>query len=150
MNTLEEMIFRSCNIKREVVENDPTEKGERALLNFGHTIGHAVEKLSDFQLYHGECVSIGIVAASYLSMRHGNISKSEFAHILDTLSSFELPVSVAELRSEDILKTSKSDKKMKAGKINFILLHTLGNAYIYSDLSDEEILDAICFIAKEG
>lgn len=150
MNTLEEMIFQSCNIKREVVENDPTEKGERALLNFGHTIGHAVEKLSDFKLYHGECVSIGIVAASYLSMKHGNISKSEFAYILDTLSSFELPTTVADLSAEDILKISKSDKKMKAGKIHFILLQTLGNAYIYSDLSDEEILDAICFIAKEG
>ena len=147
---LEEMIFRSCNIKREVVENDPTEKGERALLNFGHTIGHAVEKLSDFTLYHGECVSIGIVAAAYLSMKRGNISKSEFAYIQDTLSKFELPTAVAHQKAEDILKTSKSDKKMKAGKIQFILLETLGNAYMYSELSDDEILDAIWYIAKEA
>ena len=68
---LEEMIYISCNIKRDVVERDPKEQGERALLNFGHTIGHAIEKLSDFSLYHGECVGLGIVAASYLSMQLG-------------------------------------------------------------------------------
>ena len=63
---LEEMIYISCNIKRDVVERDPKEQGERALLNFGHTIGHAIEKLSDFSLYHGECVGLGIVAASLI------------------------------------------------------------------------------------
>ena len=60
---LEEMIAVSCNIKRQVVENDPKEQGERALLNFGHTLGHAIEKLMDFKLYHGECVVLGMVAA---------------------------------------------------------------------------------------
>ena len=75
---LEEMIYISCNIKRDVVERDPKEQGERALLNFGHTIGHAIEKLSDFSLYHGECVGLGIVAASYLSMQLGHISKRRF------------------------------------------------------------------------
>ena len=72
---LEEMIYISCNIKRDVVERDPKEQGERALLNFGHTIGHAIEKLSDFSLYHGECVGLGIVAASYLSMQLGIFQK---------------------------------------------------------------------------
>ncbi len=75
---LEEMIYISCNIKRDVVERDPKEQGERALINFGHTIGHAIEKLSDFSLYHGECVGLGIVAASYLSMQLGHISKRRF------------------------------------------------------------------------
>ena len=57
------MIAGSCNIKREVVELDPTEQGDRALLNFGHTLGHAIEKLMNFQLYHGECVVLGMIAA---------------------------------------------------------------------------------------
>ena len=64
-----------------MVERDPKEQGERALLNFGHTIGHAIEKLSDFSLYHGECVGLGIVAASYLSMQLGHISKEDFERI---------------------------------------------------------------------
>lgn len=72
---MEEMIARSCEIKREVVEHDPTEKGERALLNFGHTIGHAIEKLCGFSLYHGECVGLGILAAAYLSKKQGNLTE---------------------------------------------------------------------------
>ena len=56
------MIYRSCEIKRKVVENDPTEKGERAQLNFGHTLGHAIEKQMNFELYHGECVVLGMIA----------------------------------------------------------------------------------------
>ncbi len=147
---LEEMIYRSCNIKKDVVEHDPTEKGERALLNFGHTIGHAIEKLSDFTLIHGECVSIGMVVAAYLSMKRGDISKSEFAYIQDTLCKFDLPLNVSNQKPEDIHMTSKSDKKMKAGKINFILLQTLGHAYMYQDLSDDEILNAIWYVTKEA
>lgn len=146
---MEELIFRSCDIKREVVEKDPTEKGERALLNFGHTIGHAVEKLSDFTLYHGECVSIGIVAAAYLSVQRGGISEAEFDYIKDTLRGFKLPMTVSGQNPEDILKTSKSDKKMKAGKINFILLGALGDAYMYRDLTDDEILEAIRYVVEE-
>ena len=62
-DALEQMIYVSCNIKREVVEKDPKEKGDRALLNYGHTLGHAIEKLMDFKLYHGECVTLGMIAA---------------------------------------------------------------------------------------
>ncbi len=150
LDTLEEMIYRSCNIKCQVVENDPTEKGERALLNFGHTLGHAVEKLSDFQLFHGECVSIGAIAASYLSMKKGNLSAASLSYIEDTFQKFELPLTVSGQSADEILKTSKSDKKMKAGKINFILLKDLGSAYIYPDFTDEEILDGIHYIITES
>lgn len=66
-DALEQMIAGSCNIKREVVELDPTEQGDRALLNFGHTLGHAIEKLMNFQLYHGECVVLGMIAALNIS-----------------------------------------------------------------------------------
>lgn len=85
---MEEMIARSCEIKREVVEHDPTEKGERALLNFGHTIGHAIEKLCGFSLYHGECVGLGILAAAYLSKKQGNLTEEQFAGIRQCLSAF--------------------------------------------------------------
>ncbi|MCI5493007.1 MAG: 3-dehydroquinate synthase [Lachnospiraceae bacterium] len=145
---MEEMVYRSCQIKREVVENDPKEKGERALLNFGHTIGHAVEKLSDFQLYHGECVAIGCVAASFLSYQEGNLSKEVCDHIIENFGHFALPVSTTGLDAAQILKTTKSDKKMQAGKINFILLKKIGEAYMTRELTDDQLLEAIHFVLR--
>ena len=77
-DALEQMIAGSCNIKREVVELDPTEQGDRALLNFGHTLGHAIEKLMNFQLYHGECVVLGMIAALNISVTRGHITQAEY------------------------------------------------------------------------
>ena len=74
-DALEQMIYVSCNIKREVVEKDPKEKGDRALLNYGHTLGHAIEKLMDFKLYHGECVTLGMIAALRISVNRGDIDE---------------------------------------------------------------------------
>lgn len=143
---LEEMIYISCNIKRDVVERDPKEQGERALLNFGHTIGHAIEKLSDFSLYHGECVGLGIVAASYLSMQLGHISKENFEKIQNALSLFELPTQMDGFNAEKVLSATKSDKKMVGNQVKFILLKEIGNAYIYRELTDEQILDGIRYV----
>ncbi len=146
---VEDMIFRSCNIKREVVERDPKELGERALLNFGHTIGHAIEKLSGFQLYHGECVSLGIVAASYLSYRLGNISEADLEQIKKSLRNFGLPVEVNGYEPKEVLAATKSDKKMVGSKVKFILLQEIGNAYIYRDLTDEQILEGIRYVCGD-
>lgn len=74
-DTLEYMIYESCLIKGGVVERDPKEMGERALLNFGHTVGHAVEKLKNFQLLHGECVAVGSIAAAAISKNKGLFPK---------------------------------------------------------------------------
>lgn len=143
--TLETMIYESCKIKGEVVENDPKEHGERALLNFGHTIGHAVEKLMDFQWLHGECVALGCVAAAKLSMDRAWIKKEDYIDICSTFESFNLPVDIKniDLDSKKILEATKSDKKMDGGKVKFILLKSIGNACIYKNLSDEEILEGI-------
>lgn len=144
--TLEEMIYRSCEIKRMVVERDPKEQGERALLNFGHTIGHAIEKLSDFQLIHGYCVSIGIVAAAHISWKRALISEETFQKICQVLQAFRLPIS-AEIQDEQaVLDTTRLDKKMESGKVKFILLQKEGEAYIDKSVSDEELLEAIRFI----
>lgn len=147
---LEEMIYQSCLIKRDVVERDPKEKGERALLNFGHTIGHAIEKLSDFRLLHGECVSIGMTAACWISNRLGHISKEECHRIIEAFRQFGLPVSTQHLSGEEIFRVSKSDKKMDAGKIRFILLKKIGSAYIHPDLEEEQILDGITFVLNDA
>lgn len=147
---LSSMIRRCCEIKAAVVEEDPKEQGVRAVLNLGHTLGHAVEKLKDFRLQHGECVALGTSAAAYLSLKRGFISKEEYESVLRGIAAFHLPSHVSGLRAEEILQASKSDKKMESGKIKFILLHPLGRAVIDPTVSDEEILEAVRTIQKSG
>lgn len=142
-DTLEHMIYESCLIKGGVVERDPKEQGERALLNFGHTVGHSVEKLKDFEWLHGECVSLGMVAAAAISMHKGLISQEVCQDIKEALKAFRLPIRVDGLNPEDILAATKSDKKMDGGKVKFILLESPGNAFIDREVADNEILEGI-------
>ncbi len=143
---LEEMILRSCKIKKFIVEKDPTEKGERALLNFGHTIGHAIEKLKDFKLHHGQCIALGCIAAAHISFKRDLLSMEEFYEIRDMNVGFDLPITFEGLKPEDILEATKLDKKMEQGKIKFILLKGIGKAFIDYTVTDEEILAAIDFM----
>ena len=145
-----EMVFRSDQIKQSVVENDPEEKGERAILNFGHTIGHAIEKYAYTDLSHGMCVSVGMRASAWISMKRGMISQIDYDDICHTLHDlYHLPVCAGFIQTEmgisaeDILKTTKSDKKMEKGRVKMILLDGIGHAVICHDVSDQEILAAI-------
>ena len=133
-DALEYMIYVSCNIKREVVEKDPKEKGDRALLNYGHTLGHAIEKLMNFTLYHGECVTLGMIAALRISVNRGYISQKEYEDVLDMFKLYEFPVTVSGINADDVVKVSKSE---------FILLNSIGNAYIDYDVSDMEMKEAL-------
>lgn len=143
MDVLEEMILRSCTVKKHVVEKDPTEQGDRALLNYGHTIGHAIEKARNFQLFHGECVALGAVAAAYISWKRDMISMEEYYEIRDMFVPFYLPITVEDIEPEEVLRLTKSDKKAHAGTINFVLLERIGKAVIDTTVSDEEILAAV-------
>ncbi len=142
-DTVEEMVRRSCDIKRKIVENDPTEKGERALLNLGHTIGHAVEKAKNFTLTHGECVALGCVAAAFISWKKELLPMEEYYEIRDMFVPFNLPISADDLDREEILELTKSDKKMEAGHIKFVLLQKIGKAVLDTTVTEEEILAAI-------
>lgn len=143
LDALETIVSGSCQIKRMVVENDPKEQGERALLNFGHTLGHAIEKLMDFQMLHGECVSVGMVAAASLSVQRGYLSQNDYSQIVEALQTLQLPIRISGLQAEEILRISKSDKKMNAGQIRFILLESMGHAIMADDVTDQEILQAL-------
>lgn len=149
-DVLEEIIYRSCHIKQQVVEEDPFERGQRAILNFGHTIGHSIEKVMDFSMLHGECVAVGIAAASFISCRRGQITLEKLNDIIHLLESYHLPSAIT-LKEENmiydsILKTIKNDKKMEAGTIKFILLQRVGEACIDKTVNDEELLAAIKYI----
>ncbi|MBO5282646.1 MAG: 3-dehydroquinate synthase, partial [Lachnospiraceae bacterium] len=142
-DVLEEMILRSCTIKKLVVEKDPTEQGDRALLNYGHTIGHAIEKAWNFELLHGECVALGAVAAAYISWKRDMISMDDYYEIRDMFVPFYLPISVDNIDPVEVLKLTRSDKKAQAGTIKFILLDRIGKAVMDTTVSEEEMLAAI-------
>lgn len=136
LNVLQEMLMRSCTIKKLVVEKDPMEQGERALLNFGHTVGHAIEKAKNFTLYHGECVALGAVAAAYISWKRELLSMEEYYEVRDMFVPFYLPVSVDDIDPSEILRLTKADKKMESGKIKFILLKKIGKAVVESSVTE--------------
>lgn len=143
IDVLEELVFRSCEIKKSVVEKDPTEKGDRALLNFGHTIGHAIEKNKNFKMLHGECVALGCVAAAYISWKRELLSMEEYYEVRDMFVPFGLPISIDDIDAQEILEITKSDKKMVNGQIKFILLKKIGKAIIDTTVTEEEIIAGI-------
>lgn len=147
-SVLEKMIYTCCDIKRQVVEIDPKEESIRSYLNFGHTIGHAIEKMSDFKLFHGQCVAIGMVSAMYLSVKKGWISRNQLDDLKDLLIKYNLPIKTSDISAKDVLLASKSDKKMENQRIKFIVLEKLGKAMPYMDFSDDELLDAISYVIE--
>ncbi|MBO5426736.1 MAG: 3-dehydroquinate synthase [Lachnospiraceae bacterium] len=139
IHVLGEMVRSSCIVKKNVVENDPTEKGERALLNFGHTLGHAIEKYMDFQFLHGECVFLGMLLATIISYNKGNISSEDKELIFRTINAFDVPKLPKDIDIDKIVSYTKNDKKVAGDKIKFILLNQIGEAYIDMDVSDEDM-----------
>lgn len=133
------MIWESNKIKREVVEKDPTEQGDRALLNFGHTLGHAIEKCKDFKMLHGHCVGIGCLAAAEISACRGMISEEEVLALRQLLNLFAIPVTVDGLDYSTVIETTKNDKKMDSGIVKFILLQKIGSAYVDKTVSNTEM-----------
>ena len=94
-------------------------------------------------MLHGECVALGMVAAAYLSWKHNWLSMEEYYEVRDMLVPFNLPISIDNLDTKAILELTKSDKKMEAGQIKFVLLKKVGKAVIDKTVTDEEILNAL-------
>lgn len=145
---LEQIVYQSCLFKRDIVQRDATEKGERALLNYGHTIGHAIEKDSEFTLLHGQCVALGMVAALYMEVKRGTITKEELHSFEILLEQLKLPVRKEHLRVDAIVMGTKNDKKMEAGSIKFVLLERIGKGYIDNTVTDEEMKEAITYLMR--
>ena len=143
------MIYQSLCIKKDVVERDPKEKGERALLNFGHTIGHAIEKMNEFLLLHGECVSVGMIAAAELSVMRGVLSRKEADEVKELLVGLGMKTEVSLLDKEDFLAVCHRDKKADGTKIRFVLLKKIGQAFLDSEVTDEEMWTAFQKIVKK-
>lgn len=140
---LGEMIERCCELKARVVEQDPFETGLRKTLNFGHTIGHAIEKYKNFELMHGECVALGSVCAAYISWKKGMLDMEDFYEIRDMFVPFNLPITITDIDPNDIIELVKSDKKATDKGVSFCLLKKVGKAVISDDVTEQEMLDAI-------
>ena len=126
---LMDAIVGSCEIKAGVVSRDERESGERALLNLGHTFGHAIEALSGYGHWlHGEAVGCGMCLAADLSRRLGLIGSADVARVEDAVRAAGLPVRIAGLSLEAALQSMAGDKKAEAGRIRFILLERIGKA----------------------
>ena len=142
---LENIITRSCQAKAEVVSQDEKESGLRAILNYGHTIGHAVESLTHYkQFVHGEAVAIGMVAAGKIALEMGLWTQEEAARQDALIAKAGLPTDIpGKIDIDDILETIKSDKKVKAGKVRFILPTAIGKVTITDKVTPEIITKAL-------
>ncbi len=124
-------IARSVEIKAEVVAADEREGGLRAILNFGHTFGHAIEALTGYEQYlHGEAVAIGMVMAADLSWRSGLISSEEAASVKQAVAAFDLPVVAPQLSAQAMLEAMGMDKKVIDGRLRLILARRIGEAFV--------------------
>lgn len=139
---LAQVILRCCEIKAEVVAKDEKESGIRALLNLGHTFGHAIESEMGYgEWLHGEAVSAGMVIACELAEMRGNMSNEEKQRVIDLLEFFNLPIAGPEnMQMTHYLGHMGRDKKVKAGTIRFIIPTALGKADIFSNVTDAELL----------
>lgn len=138
-------IERSCAIKAEIVAEDETEQGVRALLNLGHTFGHAIEAHQGYGNWlHGEAVSVGMVMAAELSRRLGWLSRAEVARVRAILDSAGLPLCApVNMGVEDFLARMRLDKKNIDNRLRLILLHTLGEAFVHDDTPPESLAAVI-------
>ena len=139
-NALSHAVAESCRIKAAIVAADEHETGERALLNFGHTFGHAIEAGVGYgEWLHGEAVAAGMVMAAELSARRGELPHEDVARLRALLQRMRLPVAGAALGISQYLALMSRDKKIAAGSIRFILLRALGDAYVATDVSAQDL-----------
>lgn len=142
---LAQVVYRCCQIKAEIVAQDETEQGLRAILNFGHTVGHALEAATGYRrLLHGEAVSIGMVSAALVGEVVGVTPAGTSQTIADALRSVGLPVALpADVANEQLLPLMGRDKKAREGKMRFVLLHRIGQAILPTVVNEKEVLQAL-------
>ena len=130
LGVLEEIAYANCRIKAGVVSRDPTETNERRILNYGHTIGHAVESASNFELLHGQAVAIGIVGAGLIEKELGLSDDKQLDRIKKVLQSLGMPLKIpADLTKDAVVDIIKRDKKAINKWPRFVLLDSIGKVY---------------------
>jgi len=141
------LVYQSVGFKNQVVLEDPLEKGLRKILNFGHTIGHAVESYalsnSDNPLTHGEAIAIGMICEAYLSVKNSHLQAEELADISNYIKSIYPAYTIKPESFGDILDLMKADKKNEHGQINFSLLERIGTCEFNCKVAEQDIIDSL-------
>jgi shikimate kinase/3-dehydroquinate synthase len=143
------LVNNVVTVKRDVVERDPFEKGERALLNLGHTFGHAIEQVTGYKVRHGEAVAMGLVCSANLSHKLGYCSATLQPMIENMLQQVSLPIRIPHLDSEELLFAMQQDKKKKGNKLRFILMRGVEEVFIADDVSDTDVLETLVTLMDE-
>jgi 3-dehydroquinate synthase len=138
---LAHLVAANVAIKAAIVQEDPYEKSVRALLNLGHTFGHAIETVTHYRVSHGEAVALGMLAAARLSHARGEFPAGDLHRLTTLLLALELPTSLS-LDPDQLLAAMATDKKVQSGKIRLILPVRIGEARIVADVPEREILAA--------
>ena len=143
IDVLQKIIIQCCEIKSDIVSEDENENELRMILNFGHTVGHAIESFTNYKnLLHGEAIFYGMKCALYLSNKFGNLSNDEYDISTQLLSKFELPKLDIDNR-ETFINFVKNDKKFREKKIRFILLDEIGKSRISKDITFDQIKESL-------
>lgn len=145
-------VKQSCQIKARVVEEDETEQGVRAILNFGHTVGHALESLTSYKVYrHGEAVAVGMVAASRMAERMGLFGTRERERVEKIISRAGLPTEIPpEINTPELVRCFYSDKKVMSENLTFVLPVKIGQVIIDRNLAEENLLRMLVIKRKGG
>jgi 3-dehydroquinate synthase len=142
-------VRRSCELKARIVAADERETGERALLNFGHTFGHAIETGAGYGAWlHGEAVAAGMVMAAELSALMGHLKKTDVSRVRDLLKRAGLPLHGPSLAPERLMQLMALDKKAAKGRTRFVVLESIGRAALRSDVADDLVREAIVAAAR--
>jgi 3-dehydroquinate synthase len=143
-------VERSCKSKADIVAADEREVGRRALLNFGHTFGHAIEAGLGFGTWlHGEAVAAGMLLAASLSVRQGDLSEIDASRLAGVLTRAGLPVRPPSLGAQRYLELMGYDKKVQDGKLRLVLLRSIGEAYLTADFSSDRLTQVLADIPDD-
>ncbi|MCX7714722.1 MAG: 3-dehydroquinate synthase [Clostridia bacterium] len=148
-DTLIHMVKCNCTIKADVVVKDEKENGLRAILNFGHTIGHALESAFHFKMTHGACVGLGMCAEGFIAKNRGMISQNELDEIKEVLGTYKIPTSSLLPKYDDIFSFMENDKKKADGRLKFILPTAVGSVMQVDDVTRDEIHSALSYIDEK-
>jgi 3-dehydroquinate synthase len=143
LDYLAQLVAHNVAIKARVVEADPFEKGERAHLNFGHTFGHAIESVSHYSYSHGECVALGMAAASKVATDLGMIDDGSRRRIVALIERANLPVRGLKLDTRSVVDAMIFDKKVKSGRVRFVLPERIGHVVIRDDVPEKVVVEAV-------
>ncbi|MFC2010174.1 3-dehydroquinate synthase [Chloroflexota bacterium] len=140
---IEKVVSRSAEIKSGVVEKDELDTGLRNILNYGHTVGHAIEAVSGLNIWHGEAVAIGMLVEATISNGMGLIDKGEVDRLKTVLASAGLPTKLPSLKSGDLIEAMKHDKKIQQGRLRFVLPKKIGEALVTDEVTIAQIEEAL-------